>query len=143
MEKSCGAVVFREMPGKAGKISHSYLLLHYSAGHWDLPKGHVEAGESEEETARREIREETGIEEIEFLPGFREEISYSRRNERGETIGKDVVFFLAKTTESAVKLSDEHTGSLWLPFSLAARKMTYENARGVLRKADKLLSGKK
>jgi len=108
-----------------------------------LPKGHVEAGESEEETARREIREETGIAELAFAPGFRERISYSRKNERGEAIGKEVVFFLAKTSETDVKLSGEHTGALWLPFSLAARKITYENARGVLRKADGLLSEKK
>ena len=53
-EKSCGAVVYRMEKGR-----RLYLLLHYCEGHWDLPKGHVEAGESEEQTARREISEET------------------------------------------------------------------------------------
>ena len=54
-EKSCGAVIFRV--GNATK----YLLLHYEAGHWDFVKGHSEKGESEEETVRREILEETGL----------------------------------------------------------------------------------
>ncbi|MFA4983094.1 MAG: NUDIX domain-containing protein [Candidatus Micrarchaeia archaeon] len=143
MEKSCGAVVFREVAGKNGAVSPRYLVLHYAAGHWDLPKGHVEAGESEEETARREIQEETGIAELGFLAGFRETVLYSYRNELGNVTEKEAVFFLAKTAEKGVKLSDEHTGALWLPFSLAARKMTYENAKGMLRKANAFLSLKK
>ncbi|MFZ5500518.1 MAG: NUDIX domain-containing protein, partial [Candidatus Micrarchaeota archaeon] len=53
-EKSCGIVLFSEDGGRL------YLLLHYTAGHWDFPKGHVEADESEAETALRELLEETG-----------------------------------------------------------------------------------
>ena len=43
-----------------------FLLLHHTVGHWDFPKGNIEAGEDELETARREIFEETGIQDVEF-----------------------------------------------------------------------------
>lgn len=133
-EKSCGAVVFREEDGK-----QLYLVLHYSEGHWDLPKGHVEAGETEEETARREILEETGITQLEFMPGFREEIRYRVRTE-GKEAGKTVVFFLARTDEWKIRLSSEHLSFDWLPFSQASKRMTYGNARRVLSSAEKALS---
>src|SRR3989338_4000040 len=71
-EKSCGAIVFKRQ--KDGSVK--YLLLHYEAGHWDFPKGNHEKNEKEEMTAAREIKEETGIEDIEFVDGFREEIKY-------------------------------------------------------------------
>ena len=135
-EKSCGAVIFRDECGK-----RLYLLLHYAGGHWDFPKGHVEAGESEEQTARREIQEETGLASLEFLPGFRETISYSFRHSTGEEAQKQVAFFLAKSSEKLVHLSDEHIGFAWLPYSAAKKKATYENARMLLEKAeDHLLS---
>lgn len=133
-EKSCGAVVFRQDGGKA-----LYLLLHYNEGHWDLPKGHVEQGESEEETALREIREETGISELSLLPGFRESIQYSFRR-GGGMVPKEVVFFLAEAKQKAVSLSSEHVGFAWLPFDAAMKKLTYPNARSVLSKAGKALS---
>ena len=136
-EKSCGAVVYRMEKGR-----RLYLLLHYCEGHWDLPKGHVEAGESEEQTARREISEETGISELEFEPSFRQIIEY-RLVKNGEDVPKDVVFFLAKTPQKEVALSDEHIGYLWLPFRLAREKMTYKNARETLEKAEALLSSVK
>ena len=134
-EKSCGALIFRNEGGK-----RSYLLLHYAGGHWDFPKGHVEVGESEEQTARREIREETGISSIEFLPGFHETVSYSFRHNTGEVAQKQVAFFLAKTDEKLVRLSDEHIGFAWLSYPSARKKATYENARNLLEKAEKKLS---
>ena len=54
-EKSAGAIVFRK------EKEPVYLLLHYEAKHWDFPKGHVEKNETDEQTVRREIQEETGI----------------------------------------------------------------------------------
>jgi len=136
VEKSCGALIFRLEQGK-----RLYLLLHYMGGHWDFPKGHVEAGESEEKTALREIGEETGIKQLEFIPGFREEISYSFQHNTGETAQKIVAFFLANTDEKLVRLSDEHIGFAWLPFDAAMKKATYENARTLLDKAERKLSG--
>jgi bis(5'-nucleosidyl)-tetraphosphatase len=72
-EKSAGAVVFR----KTDK-GIKYLLLKYRNGHWDFPKGHIENGETEEETMRREVREETGIDDLKIVPGFIENFRYVR-----------------------------------------------------------------
>jgi len=135
LEKSCGALIFRDEGGK-----RLYLLLHYAGGHWDFPKGHVETGEDEEQTARREIIEETGISTLGFLPGFREETSYSFRHSTGEMAQKQVAFFLAKSSEKLVHLSDEHIGFAWLPYEAAKKKATYQNAKNLLEKAEVHLS---
>ena len=85
MEKSCGAVLFRENSGR-----REYLVLRSVGGHVTLCKGHVEADETERETATREIREETAL-CVEFVEGFREVITYSPKPD----CMKDVVFFWA------------------------------------------------
>ena len=135
LEKSCGALIFNDDGG-----NRIYLLLHYAGGHWDFPKGHVEKGESEEQTARREIEEETGITALEFVPSFRETVSYSFRHSTGEPAEKEVAFFLARTNGKKVRLSDEHIGFAWLPYEAARKKATFENAKGLLEKAEKKLS---
>lgn len=130
-EKSAGAIVYRTEGSK--KL---YLLLHYEEGHWDFPKGHVEKGESEEETIRREVREETGIKDIVF-EDFRESIHYFYKRE-GKTIFKEVVFRLASTREKDVKLSFEHVGYKWLSYEEALSQLTYDNAKELLKKAHKV-----
>ena len=74
-EKSAGALIFRI----ENNIPY-YLLLHYPSGHWEFAKGHVEEGETEEQTVKREVQEETGISDLIIIPGFREYIKYSFRN---------------------------------------------------------------
>ena len=129
-EKSCGALIFRDEGGK-----RLYLILHYTGSHYDFPKGHVEQGESEEQTARREIEEETGIASIEFMPLFRERISYSFYRS-GNLVPKHVVFFLARTSEKEVRLSKEHIGFEWLECEEAKKRVTYGNAKKLLEKAE-------
>lgn len=132
-EKSCGAVIFRV--GNGAK----YLLLHYEAGHWDFVKGHVEKGESEEETVTREILEETGLKNNRFLTDFRERISYFYRR-RGRTVSKEVIFYLVESLgEEEVKISGEHIGYEWLPYRQAIERLTYKNAKETLRKAERYL----
>ena len=133
MEKSVGLVVFRETGGE-----RLYLLLHYRGGHWDFPKGHVEEGESEHETALRELHEETAIAEAEILSGFRERVKYSfRRNNR--SVKKEVIYYVARTECAEVCLSDEHQACIWLPLREAGRRITFENSRRVLKAAEKAL----
>ena len=132
-EKSCGAVVFKRQ-----KDGIKYLLLHYEAGHWDFPKGAQEKNEKEEQTASREIKEETGIEDIEFADGFRETINYFYK--RGEdTIFKEVVFFLAQSATEEITLSKEHIGYAWLNYEHSLKKLTFNNAKELLKKADEFL----
>ena len=133
-EKSCGAVVFKRQKD----ASVRYLLLHYMAGHWDFPKGHMEKNEKEEQTAAREIKEETGIYEIEFRDGFRENIHYYYKHEN-QTMFKEVAFFLVESAQEEVTISNEHIGYAWLNFEHAHKKLTFNNSKEILEKADKFL----
>ena len=72
MEKSCGIVLFH---------SEDFLLIQHSVklgekGHWDFPKGHMERGETEIQTALREVEEETGLKDLKLFPKFSHKISY-------------------------------------------------------------------
>jgi len=131
-EKSCGAVVFFK------SIQTKYLLLQYEAGHWDFVKGNVELNESEVETVLRELREETGILATQVIGGFREPIQYFYRRQ-GETIQKEVVFYLIQANTERVELSFEHVGSEWLDYQHALERLTFKNAREVLQKAHDFL----
>ena len=68
---SSGIILFNE-----NNNTRKYLLLNYPTGHWDFVKGGVEFGENHHQTAYRETKEETGITDIEFVDGFKEEIEY-------------------------------------------------------------------
>ena len=133
-EKSAGIVLFRNNSGK-----NEFLLLNYPQGHWDFVKGKIEQNETSHEAAIRETREETGITNIEFIDGFEESVEYDFRFKK-EDIHKKVIFFLAKTDEKIIKLSHEHNDYLWLEYSNALKKTTFENAKNVLSKANQFLS---
>ena len=133
IEKSAGAVIFRKDEGKI-----FYLLLHYEAGHWDFPKGHIEKGEKLEETAKRETKEETGLQDIKFVDGFKEWIKYFFKSEKGN-IFKIVTFFLVETNQKEIKLSFEHTGYQWLPLEEAQKQLTFKTAKQILKKANYFL----
>jgi len=129
MEKSVGLVTWRHTP--QGRV---FLLLHYPGGHWDFPKGHVDKGESEQQTALRELLEETQISDARILESFRTSMSYFfHRN--GRTVRKEVAYYMAQTQTQSVVLSFEHQGWAWLPAGEALERLTYENSRRVLREA--------
>jgi 8-oxo-dGTP pyrophosphatase MutT (NUDIX family) len=146
-EKSAGAIIFRR-EGPKGCPKIYYLLLHYFSGHWEFPKGHIEKGESEEETVKREIFEETGINDIKIMPGFKKYIKYFFRQykekvseeerKKGKTpwVFKLVVFFIAETKTKEIKISPEHTGFLWLPIDEAIKKITFKNSKKLLKEAN-------
>lgn len=130
LPKACGFVLAR-----ADESAWRYLLL--TSRKWGepgFPKGHVEPGETELETARREAEEETGLDGLDPLPGFREEIAYPVER-KGRRYEKQAVYFLAKVEDGEPRLSDEHTGYGWLGLAEARARLPHENARGVLRAA--------
>lgn len=132
-EKSCGAVVFLKK-----ESTTKYLLLNYTAGHWDFVKGNVEPNESEKETVTRELKEETSITDAQFIEGFKETISYFYRRQ-GLTIHKEVVFFLMESPTEKVQLSFEHIGYIWLDYQQSMEKLTFKNAKDTLQKAHDFL----
>lgn len=133
-ERSAGAVVVLTIGEEP-----LFLLLHYPTGHWDFPKGNIEEGELEIETAKREVLEETAINSLEIVPGFRHEVEYNYQRIK-QTVHKQVVYFLAKTTIKPVTISYEHQGYAWLSYEEAQTKLTFSNSRGVLKAAWLILS---
>ena len=129
-QKSAGIVLFQNFHG-----TNRFLLLNYPQGHWDFVKGKIERDETPHETAKREAKEETGITDIQFVDGFEESVEYEFRFNNA-LIQKKVVFFLAKTNTSKISLSHEHTDSVWLKYEDAMEKITFENAKKILVKAN-------
>ena len=99
----------------------------------------MEKGESIHETAIRETEEETGITDISFLESFEEWIEYNFQHQ-GELVNKKVVFFLAETKTKDIAISHEHQGYTWMDYNSSMEKTTFDNAKTVLTKAQKLLS---
>ncbi len=134
-EKSCGAVVFYE----DDRSLRRYLVLKMQKGHFSLCKGHVEGAETEQETARREIFEETAL-KVEFTGDFRETIQYSPYAGAMKT----VVFFLARTESTETIAQEAEVAEIFfLPVSEALELLTYESDRDILRKADTVLENRK
>ena len=98
-EKSCGVLVLRQQEDELYVV----LLRHRFGGHWSFPKGHVEAGESERQTALREVREETGLTGIKLMDGFRESVEYSPK----PGVKKQVVYFLGTTEQEKLVQQEE------------------------------------
>ena len=123
-EKSCGAVIYRRQSG----ITEYLLILNRkpgaAGGHWGFPKGHVEPGETEEETARREILEETGL-TVKFAEGFRAVSHYSPR----PGIDKDAVYFLAAPASGEIHLQESEVAAYqWCAQETAMNQLTHDTA---------------
>ncbi len=131
-EKSCGAVVFTRRGGTV-----QYLLVRSLSGSYGFPKGHMEAGESEHQTARREIREETGL-EVAFVPGFRGRDSYRIFQ---LNVSKQVVYFLAEAKSLDCRFQEtEISDGGFYAYEDALGLLKFEGARGILRDAHTFLS---
>ncbi len=117
----------------------NYLILNYSYGHWDFPKGNIESGETEIETIKREVMEETGIVDIKLIEGFRQQISYKYRK-KSKLVNKTVIYYLAETISDKVVLSFEHVNFAWLNFDDALNKLSFDNSKKVLKNAKDFLS---
>lgn len=134
-EKSCGAIVYK----KESEIK--FLVIQHRGthgGHWDFPKGHVEPGETEEQTAKREVFEETGI-KFDFLSGFEEKINYRMWN----GIEKDVIFFIGRCKNSNIKIDHkELSKAKWMTYDEAIDILTFERAKELLFKAKDFIDKK-
>ena len=126
-EKSCGAIVIY----KQGNRCKILLVRNHNGRNYSFPKGHVELGETEEETAIREVKEETGL-DITIIPSFREVADYCPFGK----IRKRVVFFMAQTMSDKVHIQEEEIDSyIWVDLDEAHHRCTYDNDLRVIRKA--------
>jgi bis(5'-nucleosidyl)-tetraphosphatase len=130
-EKSCGAVVYRIKEGNV-----EFLAVRSEAySHWGFPKGHVEAGETEHETAKREIYEETGL-EVTFREGFRNRIEYSP----SDGVWKEVIYFVARASNQPVLIQQGEIHEYkWAGFEEILKLLTYESSKDTLRDAHRFL----
>ncbi|HSW73884.1 MAG TPA: NUDIX domain-containing protein [Candidatus Limnocylindria bacterium] len=128
--RSAGMVLFY-------KKDHSieYLLLHYPGGYWEFAKGKLEAGETKQMAAYREVQEETGL-KADIKEGFCETITYIFKDRWGNRVNKEVYFFIGQATTQDIVLSHEHQGYAWLSFEKAITQLTYQNSKDVLMHAD-------
>jgi len=130
-EKSCGAIVYRKHHGNLEIL----LIKHVNSGHWSFPKGHVEEGESEMETALREIKEETGVDVI-IDPTFRETVSYFPRKDTQ----KIVVYFIAKAKSFDLSPQEDEIAEIrWVDVGCANTVLTYENDKTIVSKAKRAI----
>lgn len=128
-EFSAGFILFRNTPE-----GPRFLLLDYGK-HWDYAKGHLEEGETAWQAAVRELREETGIRQVDRVGRFQRDMHYAFYSSKKGHIAKTVTYFLGRTRAEKVTLSEEHEGSAWLPYEAAMQRLTYDNAREVLQAA--------
>jgi len=114
------------------------LLLQYPDKAWGFPKGIQDGNETLEETAKREIWEETAIKNLELDPKHKFEFDYFCVYDN-ITYHKFATLFLAKTAEKTVKISHEHLHFAWLNFEEALKRLTYDNNKEVLRLAHNMI----
>lgn len=142
-ETSAGGVVFRKL-GKTVYI----LLIKDGHGRWALPKGHVERGETLQETAVREVQEETGVEKLEVL-GRIDEIRYFYTRKMpdapSETVFKTNTFYLMRTSQVKLHGSWEVQDVKWFPSDESIKIVEYKNSLDILKKAAEMIKklGKK
>lgn len=130
-EKSCGAVVYRIINEELRFL----LIKNKRSAHWGFPKGHVERGETNEQTAIREVLEETGI-HIRILPRFALKSEYSIQGK----VEKTVTIFLASTKDVQTVIQKEEIDDyLWLNYDKAMETLRFANDRNILINANEYL----
>ncbi|MBI2151204.1 NUDIX domain-containing protein [Candidatus Woesearchaeota archaeon] len=155
-ERSAGMILFREreekekLKEKKSKKKNKrndelptqkireYLLLKYSFKNifWSFCKGLIENGETEEQTALREAKEESALKKIELLPGFKEKTSFFKTKE-GRQIYKEVAWFIGFVSDKTKgKVSWEHAELGWFTFADAAKTLTFPKEKELLAKAE-------
>lgn len=134
-ERSCGAVVFRMINGERRFL----LIKNKRSCHWGFPKGHIEAGETDEDTAKREVLEETGI-HIKIFPEFKYKSEYTIRGK----IEKAVLIFLATTDDIQTVIQPEEIEDyIWLAYDNALSTLNYPNDKEILGLAQKYIEKNK
>jgi bis(5'-nucleosidyl)-tetraphosphatase len=141
-EESIGCVmIYEHVVGEQADIRKRkedlFLLMQSRRGDWNFVKGHREHGESDEETLRREVYEETGIESFKIL-GFIGKIKYKFLNKASQRISKEVKFYLTLSDTRRVRLSSEHIHFTWVDYEQASEILSFRQSVLILHKAVKM-----
>ncbi|MDD3612347.1 MAG: NUDIX domain-containing protein [Clostridia bacterium] len=134
-EISCGAVVYTR---KNDNIL--YVIVKSTEGYFGFPKGHMEKNETEEQTAIREIFEETGL-KVNIIPGFKTINEYPIPHK--EVAIKRVIYFLAEYDNQNIRYQkDELLGAYLMTYEEAISLFQFDNLKKVLDKARDFITGR-
>jgi len=147
-EKSAGVIVFRIHP----KEGVQYLVLYHRGTYWNFSKGHVEPNEAENQTALRELGEETGLKNVKLVKDWRQTTHFffkEDRNGKKELIRKQFILFLAKVPHTVEvrpcsKFSSHEVinGYAWLDYDTASKYLKFKSMREILTEADSYIQAK-
>ncbi|TLX90065.1 MAG: NUDIX domain-containing protein [Thaumarchaeota archaeon] len=129
LETSIGAVIRYKSP--VSSKEPEFLILKNRRGSWGFPQGHKEHGESELETLKREVREETGIQFLEIM-SFIGTIRYSYMKLNGIRSHKEVKFYFATTPIRDIVISYEHASYRWVSFLSALNFLAHRQLKSIL-----------
>lgn len=131
-ESSAGAVIYREILGEVRFL----LIKNKRSANWGFPKGHVERGETNEDAAKREILEETGV-HVNLHDGFEVQSKYTINRK----IQKNVSIFVGTTNDTNTLIQQEEIADyIWLSYEKALARLNFENDKEILIKAHKFLT---
>ena len=132
--KSCGFVAFKRVNGE-----NQYLIIKSRGGDVGFPKGHTEPGESEIQTAVRELKEETGA-EVKIIHGFVRRIEYPLPH-RTDTINQSVYFLGECISDEIIRQECEVAEAVFLPYPEAMVRLTFKETKDILSDAEKFING--
>lgn len=132
-ETSCGGILFRQQ-----KEQLETLLIQQVAGHWGFPKGHVQGDECEEETALREIQEETGL-----IASLTLEPRFTSCYQPKAGVNKEVILFIGEACGGKLQRQEEEVQALtWLSIEEAKQRLSYPRDRQILEEASQIYLSK-
>lgn len=132
-EQSYGIIPLRQEHGQ-----WMVLLVCHRAGHWSFPKGHADGKETPQETAKRELQEETGLHLSRFLSStpLLESYSFSHQQRKVE---KTVSYFLAEVNGKVKLQEEEISNSRWVEIDQAQSYVTFNEGKQLCAKVRELL----
>ncbi len=115
-----------------------FLIQHAKSRYWGFPKGHGETGETPQEAALRELKEETNLEVTYYLQKEPLEEQYCFRIE-GRQVFKKVSYYVAEVTGEVILQANEVQNGMWVKFSEAMDKVTHSEGKAILTQVEKIL----
>ncbi len=133
-EESFGVIPLSKASGRW----EVFLIQHHRSGYWGFPKGHAEAGETPEQAAFRELKEETNLEPLHLLQKepLMEQYTFTMERRR---VHKRVVYFIAEVTGAVQLQTKEIHDGKWLAFPEAIHQVTHQEGKGLLTQVEKML----